>query len=165
MTTPHATFPHGDHDHRACIRSALHDAELICKARGLRLTPIRRRVLELIWRSHRPSGAYELLEQIAADGHKPSPPTVYRALEFLLQHGLIHRITSRNAYVGCSAPGDEHMAQIFICEACGMAVEQADASLNQRIRRNADELDFEIHEQTVEITGLCPQCVAGHAET
>lgn len=165
MNTQHTPFPSGDHDHRICIRSALRDAERICKVRGLRLTPIRRRVLELIWQSHRPSGAYELLEQLAADGHKPSPPTVYRALDFLLAHGLIHRITSRNAFVGCSHPDNEHMAQIFICDVCGMAVEQADASVNQRLRRNASDMEFQIREQTIEITGLCPRCIHSDAET
>lgn len=153
-------FPRIGHDHRACVRTALHDAEAYCDRRGLRLTQIRRRVLELIWQSHRPSGAYELLDQLSAEGHRPSPPTVYRALDFLLANGLIHRVNSRNAFVGCTQPGAQHMAQIFICDRCDVAIEQADGSLNRRIRRNADELHFRIREQTVEIAGLCPACSA-----
>ncbi len=151
-------FPYSDHDHGSCVRSVLRDAEQHCHSLGLRLTPIRRRVLELIWRSHRPSGAYELLEQLAREGHRPSPPTVYRALDFLLDNGLIHRVSSRNAFVGCTHPGDEHAAQLFICERCGVAVEQADTAVNQRIRHNAQALRFRIHRQTVEISGICPQC-------
>lgn len=158
MNQEPVVFPTSGHDHRRCMRSALADAERLCAAQGLRLTPIRRRVLELIWQGHRPRGAYELLDQLAAEGHKPSPPTVYRALDFLLVHGLVHRVSSRNAYVGCSRPGEEHMAQIFICDRCGVAVERADGSLNRDIRRAAEDLHFEIRDQTVEIAGLCPHC-------
>jgi Fur family zinc uptake transcriptional regulator len=100
------------------VRNALRGAERLCTTQGLRLTPIRRRVLELIWQSHRPSGAYEILGQLAAEGRKPSPPTVYLALGFLLAHGLAHRVSSRNAFVGCDHPGEEHMAQIFLCDHC-----------------------------------------------
>jgi len=158
MSTDRTPFPSSGHDHRACMDSALRAAERLCCRQGLRLTPIRRRVLELIWQSHRPSGAYELLEQLAADGHKPSPPTVYRALDFLLENTLIHRVNSRNAFVGCTHPGDAHMAQLFICDRCGIAVEQADASLNRHIHHNAQDLQFRIRAQTVELAGLCPLC-------
>ena len=157
MNLPHS-FPASGHDHHACVRDALRGAERLCAEHGLRLTPIRRRELELIWQSHRPSGAYAILEQLAAEGHKPSPTTVYRALDFLIAHGLAHRISSRNAFVGCTHPGEVHMAQIFICDRCSVAVEQADRSLNQRIRQNAEDLDFCIREQTVEIAVLCPAC-------
>ncbi len=157
-------LPIGDHDHQACIASAMKDADAYCGAHGLRLTPVRRRVLELIWKSHCPSGAYSLLERLTRDGHKPSPPTVYRALDFLLEHGLIHRVSSLNAFLGCNHPGDEHAAQIFICEHCGVAVEQADTSVNRRLSQAAAEMHFRIRRQTVEITGLCAHCMAapGH---
>ncbi|MCB1785369.1 MAG: transcriptional repressor [Chromatiaceae bacterium] len=159
----HDSFPDSGHDHRACVQGALRDAETLCARRGVRLTPARRRVLELIWQSHRPSGAYDLLERLAADGHRPSPPTVYRALDFLLRQGLVHRVSSRNAFVGCNHPGDDHMAQLFICDRCDVAFEQADGSLNRRIRRNAMDLQFKIRTQTVEIAGLCPRC-AGRSD-
>ena len=150
-------FPDTDHDHKACVRQALRSAEDYCKAQGLRLTPIRRRVLELIWQSH-PTGAYDLLELLTAEGHKPSPPTVYRALEFLLDNGLAHRVASRNAFVGCTSPGNTHAAQLYICENCGVTVEQADTTIEQRIRRNAKAIQFRVHRQTVEVTGICPAC-------
>lgn len=163
MNDPSFSFPTRGHDHLACIDHALGLAESLCHAQGARLTATRRRVLELIWQSHRPSGAYDLLEQLAAEGHKPSPPTVYRALDFLLTHGLIHKVRSCNAFVGCSHPGDPHVAQIFVCDRCGTAVEQSDKALSRRIRRNALDLQFEIREQTIEIAGLCPDC-AGQAD-
>lgn len=160
MSTPPPPFPASGHDHAACVRAALKGAERHCATEGLRLTPTRRRVLELIWQGHRPRGAYELLEQLAADGHKPSPPTVYRALDFLLAHGLIHRVSSRNAFVGCSRPGGAHVAQIFICDRCGVTLEQADAAVDRRIRRTAQDLHFRVRQQTVEVAGVCPLCAA-----
>jgi len=158
MSRDQDAFPPSGHDHGFCIESALRDADRSCERRGLRLTPIRRRVLEMIWQSHRPSGAYELLEQLTSEGHRPSPPTVYRALDFLLENALIHKVTSRNAYVGCTHPGDEHMAQIFICDRCGIAVEQADPAFNRHLRDKAQDLRFRIRTQTVELSGLCPLC-------
>ncbi len=158
MSPTQATFPSSGHDHHACVRSAMRDAEHYCGEQGLRLTPIRRRVLELIWQSHCPSGAYGLLEQLAADGRKPSPPTVYRALDFLLGNGLIHRVSSLNAFVGCTRPGEEHRAQIFICDRCGIAIEQSDPTLDLRISHRAQDLHFQIRELTVEVAGVCPQC-------
>ena len=158
MTHELPGFPNSGHDHHACVSSAIGSAERLCKRHGVRLTAIRKRVLELIWQSHRASGAYELLEQLAAEGHKPSPPTVYRALDFLIEYGLIHKVSSCNAFVGCVHPGEQHMAQIFICDRCGTAVEQEDVALNRRIRRTAQGLNFQIRRQSIEITGLCPAC-------
>jgi Fur family zinc uptake transcriptional regulator len=146
------------HDHEACIADALTRAERYCRAEGLRLTPIRRRVLELIWRSHQPSSAYQLLELLTREGHRPSPPTVYRALDFLMAHGLVHRVASHNAFVGCPHPGDAHAAQLFICDDCGVAFEQTDPAVHQRLLRNAENLDFAVRRQTVEISGLCAHC-------
>lgn len=155
-------FPPRGHDHGACVRSALARAETHCRRNGLRLTPVRRRVLELIWQSHRPSGAYQLLEQLATEGHRPSPPTVYRALDFLLTQGLVHRVNSRNAFIGCSQPGNRHLPQLFICARCGVALELADDTIDRRIRRSADTIDFEVVDQAVEVTGICPAC---HGDT
>lgn len=159
----HAGFNAQTHDHHACIDAAIKDAEQYCQANGLRLTPIRRRVLELIWQSHQPHGAYQVLEQLAQEGHQPSPPTVYRALDFLLTHGLIHKVNSQNAFVGCTRPGDVHDAQLFICDGCGVTVEQVDTAIHRRVLYNAAAIRFQVRRQTVEISGLCPQC-AEHAD-
>ena len=95
-----------EHDHRVCVKDALEQATAICAKRGARLTPIRRRVLELIWASHKPSGAYDILEALSQEsrGKRIAPPTVYRALDFLLEQGLIHRLESLNAFIGCPHP-------------------------------------------------------------
>lgn len=146
------------HDHHQCVHTALARAESLCGQRGARLTPLRERVLELVWTSHQPLGAYELLDKLAADGRKPAPPTVYRALEFLLAQGLIHRIASRNAYVGCSEPASAHVGCFLLCTACGNAEEVASAPLAGSIQAVAQAHGFTVQQQTVELGGLCQQC-------
>lgn len=147
------------HDHSQCIESALSRAEQLCAEAGARLTPLRHRVLELIWASHKPLGAYDLLDQLAREGHKPAPPTIYRALDFLLEHRLIHRLASLNAFLGCSHPGDAHAGYFLICQACGNTEEVTDsAGLQQAIRRATDAAGFAMQQGTLELSGLCQQC-------
>jgi Fur family transcriptional regulator, zinc uptake regulator len=157
MTT--AAFPSPGHDHNACLTQALCRAEGLCQVRGQRLTEQRRRVLELIWSSHRPVGAYALLEQLGAAGRKPAPPTIYRSLEFLLELGLIHRIASLNAYVGCSQPGAPHFPRFFLCERCGQAAELEDPEIDQAVAKDAHEMGFQIKRETVEVSGICGRCL------
>lgn len=152
------TFPAPNHNHAVCINSALSEAESYCRNAGLRLTELRRKVLRLIWHSHRPVGAYELLEQLTPVDRRPAPPTVYRSLDFLLEHKLIHRIDSLNAFIGCSRPGHTHEAQFFICIHCGEAVELTDPKIERALSRDAERLGFDIQKQTVEIAGICPLC-------
>jgi Fur family zinc uptake transcriptional regulator len=152
------------HDHRQCVHDALAQAETLCGQRGARLTPLRERVLELVWTSHQPLGAYELLDKLTTDGRKPAPPTVYRALEFLLAQGLIHRIASRNAYVGCNEPATSHVGYFLICTACGNAEEIASPALAGSIQAMARASGFAIREQTVELGGLCQHCQQAPAE-
>src|SRR5262245_4876474 len=116
---PRPAFPRKGHDHDRCVTDALSAAEAVCARAGDRLTPLRRRVLELVWASHRPAGAYALLDRLREDGRGAAPPTVYRALDFLLERGLIHRIESLNAFVGCAHPGENHLVQFLICRSCG----------------------------------------------
>lgn len=155
------------HNHRACMRDALASAEALCAARGLRLTPLRRRVLELVWESHRPQGAYDLLEKLhGAEGPgAKAPPTIYRTLEWLQAQGLVHRIESLNAFIGCPVPeggeGEGHSGQFFICADCGTAAEIHDDEVNAAIRAQARRLGFAVEEQTVEIRGRCPGCREG----
>jgi len=151
-------FPHERHDHSACISSALVQARAICAEQGGRLTPQRQRVLELVWQEHKPVGAYELLERLREDGVKAAPPTVYRALEFLLAQGLIHRIESLNAYTGCTAPGTPHHGQFLVCSECQHVAELDEPAIDQQLDESARRYGFEIRRQTVEICGLCPRC-------
>jgi Fur family zinc uptake transcriptional regulator len=152
-------FPTPQHDHAACIHAAISEAEDYCSKTGVRLTQLRRRVLELVWRSHRPVGAYDLLEQLRPKSRRAAPPTVYRSLDFLLANKLIHRIDSLNAFIGCNQPGHDHDAQFFICNRCGEAAELIDPQVEQALTQDARHLGFDIQRQTIEITGLCKRCI------
>ena len=151
-------FPGPGHDHVRCVARALEQAERVCRARGARLTKLRARVLEIVWQSHRPLGAYDMLAVLAAEGRSAAPPTVYRALEFLLEQGLVHRLSSLNAYVGCSRPGHAGSGQFLICERCGNAAEIDDPEVARAIGRSAGAHGFEAGRHTVEISGVCPEC-------
>lgn len=151
-------FPAHAHDHEACVVDALAAAERVCADRGSRLTTLRRRVLELVWRSHKPVGAYDLLGELTRGGRRAAPPTVYRALQFLLDQGLVHRIESRNAFIGCSHPEDRHVVEILLCEECGRAAELPDDQIAGAVRAAAKKMGFEVQRQTIEVTGLCADC-------
>lgn len=151
-------FAGWEHDHQLCVRQAMDAAERVCRARGARMTELRRAVLELVWASHEPIGAYDLLRTLQGRGRRAAPPTVYRALDFLVAHGLVHRIESRNAFVGCAAPDRPHAGQFLLCRGCGAAAELEDAGVRRAIDAGADALGFAVEARTVEVTGLCPNC-------
>ena len=151
-------FLSDEHDHRRCVTTALDDARTLCRERAARLTPVRQRVLEIVWQSHRPLGAYAILEVLAGEGHSPAPPTVYRALEFLLTHGLVHRLSSLNAFIGCTRPGHPGAGQFLLCTGCGTVAELNDPSIERAIERSAETEGFTSQLHTVEISGLCPNC-------
>lgn len=157
-------FAHRGHDHGACVAEALGHAERLCESRGTRLTDLRRRVLELVWSSHEPVGAYRLLElldrEAGGTGRRAAPPTVYRALDFLMEQGLVHRIESLNAFVGCDQPHSAHAGQFLICARCGASVEMNDPGIAKALAACADRLGFRVEQPTVEIKGTCPNCVA-----
>jgi len=153
------------HDHQHCIDTALDGAAALCTRRGVKLTALRRRVLELIWGSHQATGAYAILDALRAENRKAAPPTVYRALEFLNAHGLIHRIESLNAYIGCVRPDHPHAGQFLICQGCGATVELQDEEIIAAVGRGASRLGFQALRQTVEITGLCPDCRTNEEST
>lgn len=147
------------HDHGACVLDALRRAEAKCAQSGARLTPLRRRVLELVWSNHKPHGAYALLEALERESErKIAPLTVYRALDFLVEQGLAHRIESLNAYLGCSAPDDGHSAQFFVCERCGCAQEIDDPAISAAVTTSAAARGFAVRRQTIEISGVCRVC-------
>ena len=149
-----------EHDHVHCVEDALAQAERVCADRGANLTTLRRRVLQIVWAGHRPLGAYEILETMAGDGRRPAPPTVYRALEFLLENGLVHRIASLNAYAGCANPGHTGNGQFLICKQCGIALELDDSKVSAAIEQAAASQGFKAENHTVEIGGTCPHCAA-----
>jgi Fur family zinc uptake transcriptional regulator len=133
-------------------------AERLCADSGEKLTELRKRVLELVWASHKPVGAYQLLDSLKKDGRSAAPPTVYRALEFLLAQGLVHRVESLNAYIGCTHPGERHATQFLICRRCGTAVELDDPRIAAAIDTSAARIGFEVGARTVEVAGTCADC-------
>lgn len=128
----------------------------------MRLTPLREQVLQLVWQSHKPLGAYAILDLLAEQpGEKKrrqAPPTVYRALEFLLEHGLVHRINSLNAFIGCSQPRAQHHSHFLICQQCKSTVEVIDTTLDKAIHELTQEAQFVADSTFVEITGHCSAC-------
>lgn len=154
--TPLASRPH---DHSHCVHNALTEADAICERAGLRLTALRRRVLELVWQSHKPLGAYDILGVLTEqDGRRAAPPTVYRALDFLLENGLVHRIASLNAFVGCNHPAHAHQGQFLICRTCNAAIELSTDSISEAIVAGAATVGFTVESQTVEVVGVCSGC-------
>ncbi len=151
-----------EHDHEQCIAAALDQAEQHCRARGARLTPQRRRVLEIVWASHAPVGAYAILERLTGEGAKPAPMTVYRALDFLQAHGLVHKVAGLNAFVGCSHPGAAHDGQFLICRECGAVAEIDDAALDQAIAGCVAAAGFRLTHGRIELEGICMHCQARH---
>ena len=147
------------HDHSNCIHSALEAAVEICQKKGQRLTALRKQVLELVWDSHKPVGAYDLLAMMSKGQERPAaPPTVYRALDFLLEQGLIHRIASLNAYIGCSCPDNPHEGVFLICENCRTTQELNSPREISSLKNLADSTGFQTRQSLVELTGLCPAC-------
>ncbi|MEZ8133169.1 MAG: Fur family zinc uptake transcriptional regulator [Polaribacter sp.] len=151
---------HQPHDHDRCINAALTRAKGLCHEKNVKLTVTREAVLTLLWQSHRPLGAYQIQDQLSKLMAKPiAPPTVYRAIEFLLDLSLIHRLPSLNAYIGCPFPSSHHSNLFMICNECGSAAEMADAALNEVLQAASNKANFVLQSQSVELFGRCPQCV------
>lgn len=146
--------------HGAQLAAALGAAEARCAAAQERLTPPRRRVLELLLGAEAPLKAYDLIAAYSDVGEPAKPPTVYRALDFLIEQGLVHRVESLNAFIGCTEPGHPRQQEIFICRSCGTAQEINDPGLGQRIHEDARALGFRVERQTIEAVGLCSACAA-----
>ncbi|ANF58106.1 Fur family transcriptional regulator [Halotalea alkalilenta] len=149
-------------DHTASAEQLVDIAEQRCRELGVRFTPIRRRVFELV--SDTPGGlkAYELLDRLSTEHASARPPTVYRALDFLMEQGLVHRIESQNAFVACPCPEprpDHHGGfQLMICRACGRVEEMHRLEVTALMSQLVAEHGYTLERQTVELVGLCPDC-------
>ena len=154
-----ARAAHTSHNHRACIDDALTTARALCDERGTQLTPLREKVLQIVWKSHKPVGAYDVLDELARSHKAARPPTVYRALDFLMAEGLIHKIESLNAYLGCIEAGAPHTGQFLICRNCGTTEEIVDPKLETALEAAAARAHFKAERKIVEISGLCARCI------
>lgn len=154
--TPDLAF--ASHDHGHCRADALARAEDIARERGLRLTPVRRRVLEILLEAHKAMGAYDVLNRLAAEGFGNQPPVAYRALEFLEDQGFAHRIRRLNAFTGCMHPGEAHAPAFLICRICNTVAEAPASPVMEALSHAAAHTGFRIERANVEAVGLCPSC-------
>jgi Fur family zinc uptake transcriptional regulator len=159
MNASKQPFPAPDHDHDRCATDAMAHAEQVCERRAQKFTPIRRQVLLALLSSHRPLGAYEVIEELSRSMPRPAPITVYRALDFLIDNGLVHRIESRNAFLACAHDHDAAaMVAFLICERCGSVGEIPAAPVAQGLNDAARSTGFAPKLSVVEITGICAHC-------
>lgn len=156
-------LPPAGHNHAGCVLAVLAAAERCCADRRLRLTAQRRRVLEIVAGRHQAIGAYEILATLGRDGRTPAPISVYRALDFLVAHGLVHRLATQNAFIACSRPSAPHRPQLLVCDRCRTIAEIDDPVLAQAIDGGARAAGFRVTARAVEISGLCAVCVAADA--
>lgn len=163
--------PH-HHGHGQCDHAREHSlhaaeglarAETLCRERGLRLTPIRRKTLEALYADHRPVGAYDLADRISPPaGRRLAPISVYRALDFLVEQGFVHRLSSRNAFVAClHGHGADEVVAFLICETCGGVDEDSSPAMRAAVRTIASARHFQARQQVVEIVGRCEHCRGG----
>lgn len=155
MLTPVAFH---DHDHSNCEGGVLEHADQRARDAGLRLTPVRRKALEILLETHRALGAYEVLERLKAGGFGDQPPVAYRALDFLVENGLAHKVRRLNAYAACMHPQIDHAPVFMICRTCGAVAEAMAQDVRVAVRAVADAAKFTVERVNVEVLGLCPGC-------
>lgn len=147
------------HNHEQCVDHALSAAEARCAKEGLRLTPVRRKVLELLLQEHRALGAYAILDLLRDAGFGSQPPVAYRALDFLSEHDFVHKIERLNAFVACAHPGEVHSPAFMICRLCDTVAEAQSAPAKGALGDAARAAGFLIEKTVVEAEGVCPACV------
>lgn len=152
------------HDHSHCTGGTLERAEQEAARLGLRLTPVRRRVLEILLEQHRAMGAYEVLDRLAAEGFGNQPPVAYRALEFLCENGFAHRVQRLNAFAACMHPGETHAPVFLICRVCDAVAEAAGEPVRAALDGAAAASGFTVERANIEALGLCPICARAPAE-
>lgn len=152
------------HNHRQCAQTGLKDARSFCDKNDLRLTPIRQRVLEILLESHKALGAYDILERLRSEGKSSQPPIVYRALDFLVENGFVHRLERLNAFAACNATPQQHEPIFLICQNCRQVAEAPGVGLVPEINEQASVYGFTVTARMVEVIGLCPGCRKAETE-
>lgn len=155
----HPPFPAPEHDHGLCLDDAMERAQKAFEVKGLKLTPLRRAVFQEIASSHRAIGAYEVLEAIASKGERLAPISVYRAIDALVEAGLVHRFESRNAFFACHT-GHEGRQMVLACDVCGRVAEVASNEVFTGIDTAARTAAFTPRTAVVEVWGVCAACKA-----
>ena len=146
------------HDHAHCVTDAMTSAQRYCDTHNLRLTPVRRRALEILLSDHRAQGAYDLLAVLAREGLGHQPPVAYRALDFLVSHGFAHKIEALNAYIACAHLGQCRTPAFLICRSCKSVAEADTLPGGGRLGDAAEAAGFVIERTVVEAEGVCPSC-------
>ncbi len=154
----HAPIGFSRHDHANCVAAGIAAAETRCTEEGLRFTPVRRKVLEILLQEHRALGAYIILDRLRDEGFGSQPPVAYRALDFLVAHGLAHKIERLNAFIACAHPGKSHAPAFMICRMCESVAEAESAPARGALGAAARATGFQIERTMVEAEGLCPAC-------
>ena len=145
------------HDHGICFDDAIEQIENYFMEKNLQFTPLRRKVFEILIRDHKPLGAYEILEALSGEGYSSSPPIAYRVLDFLMEHGFVHKIQGLNAFIACSHPNYSHSPAFVICRKCERVAEIDDKKSGINFQNPSID-NFIIEKTTVELTGVCTKC-------
>ncbi len=157
--TPITTSTSGiAHNHDRCRQDALLTAAQLCQERGVQLTPIRQQILALIWADHKAVKAYDLLDQLKPLLNAAKPATVYRALDFLIEQGLIHRVESLNAFIGCTCPAQKHELLLLICSHCNEVEERPAPQVMRSLTSETKQAHFIAQNKAIEIQGICEKC-------
>ena len=152
------SLPFEKHDHDKCFEETIESVEDYCKLNDLRLTPVRRKVLELLLQEHKALGAYHILDLLRQAGFNSQPPVAYRALEFLVNYGFAHKIERLNAFVACSHPGKNHSPAFMICRKCDKVAETGDAISKSSLLEIENLAGFKVEQTVFEAQGVCPSC-------
>ena len=152
------------HDHAACISEGVARADALCVEEGVQLTPVRKRVLELLLQAHRAMGAYQILDQLREDGFKHQPPVAYRALDFLVARGFAHKIEKLNAFIACAHLGLHHSPAFLICRRCASVAETRVDETRGPLSDVANSAGFVIEKAVIEAEGICPNCLTDQPE-
>ncbi|MDQ2066903.1 transcriptional repressor [Xinfangfangia sp. CPCC 101601] len=153
---PGAAF--ASHDHGHCAADVLARAEALAAEQGARFTPVRKRVLEILLEEHKALGAYDVLQRLAAEGFGHQPPVAYRALEFLVEQGFVHRVQRLNAFTACMHPGEAHAPAFLICRGCDAVAEAPADKVRAALEGAGAALGFTVERSNIEALGLCTAC-------
>ena len=162
MSTSFVPRAFAHHDHEACAKSALDSARRACKHRHLKLTPVREKVLDILLGSHAALGAYDILEKLTVEGFRSQPPVAYRALDFLVEHGFVHKIERLNAFIACTSSDEGHSPAFMICKRCSQVAEAMSNPISTPLNKAAKAIGFSIDQTVLEVEGICSRCQKGN---